>query len=153
MNNFVYGNDVHQNSETVCGGAGAGNGFNGASAVHTHMTNTRMTDPEVLESRYPVRVEEFSIRKGSGGAGRHRGGDGIVRKLRFREPMTATVLTSHRMTRPFGVDGGIDGLTGENSVIRADGREEVLEGNDSREMTMGDMFLIKTPGGGGFGTP
>ena len=152
MNNFVYGNDVHQNYETICGGAGAGDGFNGASAVHTHMTNTRMTDPEVLESRYPVRVEEFSIRRGSGGGGKYCGGDGVVRKLRFLEPMTATVLTSHRETRPFGVNGGDPGKAGENSVIRADGSTEKLAGNDSREMDVGDVFVLKTPGGGGYGT-
>ena len=152
MNNFVYGNDVHQNYETICGGAGAGDGFNGASAVHTHMTNTRMTDPEVLESRYPVRVEEFSIRRESGGGGKYRGGDGVVRKLRFLEPMTATVLTSHRQTRPFGVSGGGAGKAGENSVIRADGSTESLAGNDSREMDMGDVFVLKTPGGGGYGS-
>ena len=152
MNNFVYGNDVHQNYETICGGAGAGDGFNGASAVHTHMTNTRMTDPEVLESRYPVRVEEFSIRRGSGGGGKYCGGDGVVRKLRFLEPMTATVLTSHRETRPFGVNGGDAGEAGENTVIRADGSTERLAGNDSREMDIGDVFVLKTPGGGGYGS-
>jgi len=151
MNNFVYGNAVYQNYETICGGAGAGASFDGASAVHTHMTNTRMTDPEVLETRYPVRVEEFTIRRGSGGAGRHRGGDGIVRRLRFLEPMTATFLTSHRETGAFGVDGGEPGLPGENWVIRADGRKERLGGNDAAELGTGDMVLIKTPGGGGFG--
>ena len=152
MNNYVYGNDVHQNYETICGGAGAGNGFNGASAVHTHMTNTRMTDPEVLESQYPVRVEEFSIRRGSGGGGKYRGGDGVVRKLRFLEPMTATVLSSHRETRPFGVNGGGAGEAGENSVIRAHGSTETLAGNDSREMDVGDVFVLKSPGGGGYGS-
>ena len=152
MNNFVYGNDVHQNYETICGGAGAGDGFNGASAVHTHMTNTRMTDPEVLESQYPVRVEEFSIRKDSGGGGKYRGGNGVVRKLRFLESMTATVLSSHRETRPFGVNGGGAGEAGENSVIRADGSTEGLVGNDSREMAVGDVFVLKTPGGGGYGS-
>ena len=152
MNNFIYGNDVHQNYETICGGAGAGNGFNGAGAVHTHMTNTRMTDPEVLESQYPVRVEEFSIRRGSGGDGNYRGGDGVVRRLRFLEPMTATVLSSHRETRPFGVNGGAAGETGENSVIRAGGTIESLAGNDLREMAVGDVFVLKTPGGGGYGS-
>lgn len=152
MNNFVYGNDVHQNYETICGGAGAGDGFNGASAVHTHMTNTRMTDPEVLESQYPVRVEEFSIRRGSGGDGKYRGGDGVVRRIRFLEPMTATVLSSHRETRPFGVNGGGAGEAGENSVIRAHGSTETLAGNDSREMDVGDVFMLKSPGGGGYGS-
>ena len=110
VNNFVYGNDQYQNYETICGGTGAGPGFDGASAVHCHMTNTLMTDPEVLEWRYPLRLEEFRIRKGSGGQGEHSGGDGIVRRLRFLEPMTTTVLTSHRITRPYGVDGGEPGL-------------------------------------------
>ncbi len=151
MNNFVYGNDRHQNYETICGGAGAGPGFSGASAVHSHMTNTRMTDPEVLEGRFPVRVEEFSIRRHSGGAGQHRGGDGIVRRLRFLDPMTATVISSHRATQPFGVGGGAPGKVGVNAVIRADGTEERLTGNDSRDMRPGDVFLMKTPGGGGFG--
>ena len=115
------------------------------------MTNTRMTDPEVLESRFPVRVDEFSIRIGSGGAGEFRGGDGIVRKLRFLEPMTVTVLSSHRETVPFGANGGQPGLPGENSVVRSDGTIEVLEGNDETRMQANDVFVMKTPGGGGFG--
>ncbi|MFC2967088.1 hydantoinase B/oxoprolinase family protein [Acidimangrovimonas pyrenivorans] len=151
MNNFVYGNDVYQNYETICGGTGAGPGFDGASAVHSHMTNTRMTDPEVLETRFPVRVEEFRIRHGSGGAGRHRGGDGIVRRLRFLEPMTATALSSHRITRAFGVAGGAPGAAGRNAVERADGRVEALRGNDAAEMGAGDVFVMETPGGGGYG--
>ncbi len=151
MNNFVYGNDEYQNYETICGGTGAGNGFDGASAVHSHMTNTRMTDPEVLESRFPVRVDEFSIRAGSGGAGEFRGGDGVVRKLRFLEPMTVTVLSSHRATVPFGGSGGQPGLPGENSVVRSNGTIEVLEGNDETRMQANDVFVMKTPGGGGFG--
>lgn len=151
MNNFVYGNDQYQNYETICGGAGAGPGFNGASAVHTHMTNTRMTDPEVLESRFPVRVEEFSIRQHSGGAGEFSGGNGVVRALRFLEPMTATVLSSHRITQAFGADGGCPGKIGYNSVIRADGSIEDLKGNDSCDLEPGDVFLMKTPGGGGYG--
>ncbi|MEM8952326.1 MAG: hydantoinase B/oxoprolinase family protein [Pseudomonadota bacterium] len=150
VNNFVYGNDVYQNYETICGGTGAGPDFDGASAVHCHMTNTRMTDPEVLEWRYPVRQEEFRIRPKSGGKGRHSGGDGIVRRLRFLEPMTTTVLTSHRITRPFGVDGGEPGAPGRNAVERADGRVEELAGNDETEMQPGDVFVMETPGGGGF---
>ena len=150
MNNFVYGNDTYQNYETICGGAGAGPSFDGASAVHTHMTNTRMTDPEVLESRFPVRIEEFSVRRGSGGIGDHRGGDGIVRRMRFLEPMTATVLSSHRQTLPFGINGGAPGKAGYNAVIRLDGDLEVLDGNDSRELRAGDIFMMKTPGGGGY---
>ncbi len=152
MNNFVYGNDKHQNYETICGGTGAGDGFDGASAVHSHMTNTRMTDPEVLESRFPVRVDEFSIRRGSGGAGAFKGGDGITRRLRFLERMTATVLSSHRSTRPAGADGGQPGHPGHNFVERADGTVVELDGNDEVEMAAGDVFVMQTPGGGGFGT-
>ncbi len=152
MNNFVYGNDTYQNYETICGGTGAGDGFNGASAVHSHMTNTRMTDPEVLETRFPVRIEEFSIRRGSGGAGAYRGGDGIVRKLRFNEPMTVTTLTSHRQTAPHGTAGGMAGATGENAVVRLDGHVEHMKGNDVAHMNAGDVFVLKSPGGGGYGT-
>lgn len=151
MNNFVYGNETFQNYETICGGTGAGDSFNGASAVHSHMTNTRMTDPEVLETRFPVRVDEFSIRRGTGGTGAFTGGDGIVRKLRFLEPMTATVLSSHRQTRPHGAAGGGDGVAGENSVERRDGRIEMLGGNDVTQMGVGDVFVLKSPGGGGYG--
>ena len=151
MNNFVWGNDRLQNYETICGGTGAGPNFAGTSAVHSHMTNTRMTDPEVLEKRFPVRVEAFSIREGSGGRGHNRGGDGIVRKLRFLDAMTVTTLTSHRDTRPFGVDGGEDGAAGENSVERAAGGVDHLAGNDHTEVVPGDVFVMKTPGGGGWG--
>lgn len=151
MNNFVYGNDTHQNYETICGGTGAGDGFHGTSAVHSHMTNTRMTDPEVLETRFPVRVDEFSIRHGSGGSGKFAGGDGIVRKLCFLEPMTVTVLSSHRKIPPHGAAGGAPGATGENSVKRADGRIEYLNGNDEVSVSAGDVFILKSPGGGGFG--
>ncbi len=151
MNNFVYGNETYQNYETICGGTGAGDGFDGASAVHSHMTNTRMTDPEVLETRFPVRVEEFSIRRGSGGEGKFSGGDGITRRLRFLEPMTVTVLSSHRKTVPAGAAGGHPGKTGANSVERADGSSEPLAGNDQVQMAVGDMFVMKTPGGGGYG--
>ena len=151
MNNFVWGNDTHQNYETICGGTGAGPHFDGTSAVHCHMTNTRMTDPEVLEQRFPVIVEEFSIRKGSGGAGKYRGGDGVVRKLRFLEPMTATVLSLNRRTRPPGAMGDAAGQSGRNAVRRADGEIEELHGNDQRMMQPGDVFIIETPGGGGYG--
>jgi 5-oxoprolinase (ATP-hydrolysing) len=153
MNNFVWGNDIHQNYETICGGTGAGPYFDGASAVHCHMTNTRMTDPEVLEQRFPVIVEEFSVRKGSGGAGRHRGGDGVVRKLKFLEPMTATVLSLNRRTYPSGAMGGASGRSGRNAVHRANGEAEELCGNDQRAMQPGDVFIIETPGGGGYGAP
>ena len=151
MNNFVYGNDVHQNYETICGGTGAGDGFHGTSAVHSHMTNTRMTDPEVLETRFPVRVDEFSIRHGSGGLGKYVGGNGIVRRLRFLEPMTVTVLSSHRKVAPHGAAGGGEASVGENSVERADGHINELKGNDEVQLTVGDVFVMKTPGGGGYG--
>lgn len=151
MNNFVYGNDEHQNYETICGGTGAGDGFHGTSAVHSHMTNTRMTDPEVLETRFPVRVDEFSIRSGSGGGGEYCGGNGIVRKLRFLEPMTVTVLSSHRIVSPHGAAGGGAGAVGENSVERADGHTIELKGNDEVQLAVGDVFVMKTPGGGGYG--
>ncbi len=151
MNNFVYGNDVYQNYETICGGTGAGDGFHGTSAVHSHMTNTRMTDPEVLETRFPVRVEEFSIRQGSGGLGQFIGGNGIVRRLKFLEDMTVTTLSSHRVVPPQGARDGAPGETGENAVKRADGAIELLQGNDAVHMAPGDIFIMKTPGGGGFG--
>ncbi|MBO9465089.1 hydantoinase B/oxoprolinase family protein [Tropicibacter sp. R15_0] len=153
MNNFVYGNNVYQNYETICGGTGAGDGFHGTSAVHSHMTNTRMTDPEVLETRFPVRVDEFSIRQGSGGDGEFRGGNGIIRRLTFNEAMTVTTLTSHRVVPPQGAQGGVPGATGENSVHRACGAIEILDGNDQTELAPGDSFVMKTPGGGGYGCP
>ena len=153
MNNFVYGNARYQNYETICGGTGAGPDHPGTSGVHSHMTNTRMTDPEVLEWRFPIRVESFSLRPGSGGRGRYNGGDGVIRKLRFLEPMTVTLLTSHRETEPYGLDGGEAGLRGENSVIYRDGTEKMLRGNDEINLADGDMIVIKTPGGGGFGRP
>jgi 5-oxoprolinase (ATP-hydrolysing) len=153
MNNFVWGDDTYQNYETICGGSGAGPDFDGTSGVQVHMTNTRATDPEVLEQRFPVIVEEFSIRHGSGGTGRHRGGDGVVRRLRFLAPMTATVLSLNRRTRPGGVAGGTPGKAGRNAVQRADGGVvEELKGNDQREMRPGDVFIMETPGGGGYGT-
>lgn len=153
MNNFVYGDETLQNYETICGGTGAGPNFNGCAAVHSHMTNTRMTDPEVLESRFPVRVLSFAIRQGSGGEGQHRGGDGIVREIEFLSPMTVTVLSSHRQTRAFGVNGGMAGASGENQVRRKNGAIEDLHGNDQRDMGPGDVFVMKTPGGGGYGAP
>jgi len=151
MNNFVYGNDRYQNYETICGGTGAGDGHDGTSAVHCHMTNTRMTDPEVLEWRFPVCLEEFSIRPNSGGAGRYRGGDGTIRRMRFLEKMTATTLSSHRDTDPYGLDGGGPGARGLNRVIRTGGTVEHLKGNDETQMAVGDVFILETPGGGGFG--
>ncbi|MDR3629514.1 MAG: hydantoinase B/oxoprolinase family protein [Desulfocapsaceae bacterium] len=151
MNNFLYGNTAYQNYETICGGTGAGPGYPGTSAVHSHMTNTRMTDPEVLEWRFPVRIESFAIRRGSGGRGRFRGGDGVVRKIRFLEPMTATILSSHRQTEPYGLAGGLPGKRGENSVLHPDGTATLLRGNDEALLAPDDIFIIKTPGGGGFG--
>ncbi len=153
MNNFLFGNDTYQYYETICGGVGAGPGWDGASAVQTHMTNTRMTDPEVLELRYPVRLEEFSIRRGSGGAGQWRGGDGSVRRIRFLEPMQAVIVASRRSEGPFGMAGGEPGLRGEQWVDRADGSRTELTGTDSVDMQAGDVFVIATPGGGGWGTP
>ncbi len=153
MNNFVYGNESHQNYETICGGTGAGMEHDGTSGVHSHMTNTRMTDPEVVEHRFPVRVESFSIRRESGGSGRHKGGNGVVRCLRFLEPMTATVLSSHRETDPYGLFGGLPGKRGENSVERVNGDIVMVKGNDEVTMESGDVFIIKTPGGGGYGMP
>ena len=151
MNNFVYCNDVYQNYETICGGTGAGRGFNGADAVHSHMTNTRMTDPEVLETRFPVQVEEFSIRQDSGGKGQFDGGNGIIRRLRFNETMTVTTLSSHRVVSPLGAQGGGNGAVGENSVQRTNGAIEPLKGNDEVHMNPGDVFVMKTLGDGGFG--
>ena len=153
MNNFTVGNERYQYYETLCGGSGAGADFDGTDAVHTHMTNSRLTDPEVLESRFPVRVESFEIRRGSGGGGRHRGGDGIVRRIRFLEPMNAAILSSHRVLPPFGLAGGEPGAIGCNRVERADGSIEALSGAAQVAMSPGDVFVIETPGGGGFGTP
>lgn len=151
MNNFTFGNERTQYYETICGGSGAGPGFDGTDAVHTHMTNTRLTDPEVLEWRFPVLLREFAIRKGSGGNGRWRGGDGVIRKVEFREPMTAAILSGHRRIPPFGLAGGGNALTGRNSIVRADGRTEALQGADQAAMQPGDAIVIETPGGGGFG--
>ena len=151
MNNFIWGNDRFQNYETIAGGTGAGPGFEGCDAVQSHMTNTRMTDPEVLEKRFPVRLEEFSIRRGSGGGGHWRGGDGAVRKLRFLAPVTVTTLCGSRKVAPFGGDGGGPGAVGENWVHWPDGREERLHGNDERDLPDGAVFEMRTPGGGGWG--
>uniref|UniRef100_UPI0018CC0832 hydantoinase B/oxoprolinase family protein n=1 Tax=Sandarakinorhabdus oryzae TaxID=2675220 RepID=UPI0018CC0832 len=151
MNNFTFGNAAHQYYETICGGAGAGDGFAGASAVQTHMTNSRLTDPEVLESRFPVLVEEFSVRPCSGGSGRWPGGDGVIRRIRFREAMTASLLSGRRRTRPFGLAGGGDALPGSARVERTDGRVDILAACDRAELAPGDMIIIETPGGGGFG--
>ncbi|MFC1777819.1 hydantoinase B/oxoprolinase family protein, partial [Pseudomonadota bacterium] len=151
MNNFIYGDDEYQNYETICGGTGAGPDHHGTSAVQSHMTNTRMTDPEVLELRYPVRIEEFSIRQNSGGSGKYHGGNGVLRKVRFLAPMTVTTLSSHRIVPPFGLAGADPGKCGNNFVIRANNEISKLRGNAETEVKPGDIFVMETPGGGGFG--
>jgi 5-oxoprolinase (ATP-hydrolysing) len=153
MNNFTFGNQRYQYYETIAGGSGAGPGFDGADVVQTHMTNSRLTDPEVLEWRYPVRLESFSIRRGSGGSGRWRGGDGAVRRVRFLEPMTAAILSGHRLVQPHGMAGGAPGAAGRNYVLRADGSTVELGPFDQAEMAEGDVFVIETPGAGGYGAP
>ncbi len=152
MNNFTFGDATRQYYETIAGGSGAGPDFDGAAAVQTHMTNSRLTDPEVLENRFPVLLEEFSIRRASGGAGRHKGGDGAVRRVRFLEPMTAAILSNRRRVPPFGLDGGEPGAPGLNRIERADGSTEALGSTAEAAMQPGDVFVIETPGGGGFGT-
>src|SRR6185503_2474560 len=153
MNNVLFGNDRFGYYETVCGGCGAGPGFAGASAVHSHMTNTRITDPEVLEHRFPVRLERFAVRRGSGGAGAFRGGDGAVRELTFLEPVALSMVTQHRVEAPFGGAGGGDGACGRQRLLRAKGTVEELGSVDGREVGVGDRLLLETPGGGGWGAP
>ncbi|MGW1890652.1 hydantoinase B/oxoprolinase family protein [Streptomyces sp. NPDC002004] len=153
MNNVTFGNERHQYYETVASGSGAGDGFDGASVVQTHMTNSRLTDPEVLEWRLPVLLEEFAVRRGSGGAGRRRGGDGAVRRIRFREAMTVSTLSQHRRVPPYGMAGGEPGALGANRVERADGTVLRLRGSDTAEVGPGDVLVIETPGGGGYGPP
>jgi 5-oxoprolinase (ATP-hydrolysing) len=153
MNNFLWGNDEHQYYETICGGAGATARADGCDAVHTHMTNSRLTDPEVLEWRYPVRLESFRIRRGSGGAGAHRGGDGVIRRVRFGEPMEVNVLSGHRRVPPYGMAGGEPGAVGHNRVIRADGTVTEFGATVTTTVEAGDVFEIETPGGGGYGPP
>jgi len=164
MNNFTFGNQCYQYYETISGGGGAGpeklglpyeeaGGFNGASVVQAHMTNSRLTDPEVLELRFPVRLDSYEIRQGSGGKGRWRGGDGGVRKVRFLEPMTAAILSNNRYFAPFGLAGGGEGAMGRNYVLRADGSVTELGPQDSAELDANDVFVIETPGGGGYGVP
>ncbi|MDB5854559.1 MAG: 5-oxoprolinase [Herminiimonas sp.] len=151
MNNFTFGNARHQYYETIASGSGAGSGFNGTDAVQTHMTNSRLTDPEVLEWRFPVRVESHEVRAGSGGRGQWHGGDGAVRKIRFLEGMTASILSNNRLIAPFGMAGGGPGLCGRNYVERADGTVEPLGFVASTEVGTGDVFVVETPGGGGYG--
>jgi 5-oxoprolinase (ATP-hydrolysing) len=153
MNNFTFGNARYQYYETIAGGSGAGPGFDGAAAVQTHMTNSRLTDPEVIEFRFPVRIEEHSIRAGSGGCGRFRGGDGALRRVRFLEPMTAAILAGRRRFAPYGLAGGEPGERGATWVERADGRRQLLEYAEETQMAPGDVFVIATPSGGGYGAP
>ena len=153
MNNLSFGNSEMQYYETICGGAGAGPGIKGADAVQTHMTNSRMTDAEVLETRYPILVREFSIRHGSGGDGRYSGGDGVIRRLEFRETMTAAILSNHRRVAPFGLAGGQEAKTGVNTLERHNGNVEDLDGIVTIEVQEKDVLIIKTPGGGGYGSP
>ena len=159
MNNFTFGNEKYQYYETICGGSGAGKNFHGKDAVHTHMTNSRLTDPEILEWRFPVVLESFSIRDRSGGKGRYNGGNGVIRKIRFLEKMTAGILSSRRVISPFGLEGGESGKVGKNyaltkcsrSETAKDGNIKELNSTATVEMEPGDIFVIETPGGGGFG--
>jgi 5-oxoprolinase (ATP-hydrolysing) len=151
MNNFTFGDAEHQYYETICGGCGAGPGFDGASAVHSHMTNSRLTDVEVLEQRYPVRIRHFSIRTASGGAGQWRGGNGVVREIEFLAPMQASLLANRRLVAPFGLNGGQDGQPGRDCIIRRNGTRESLTPAVELSLEAGDRIVIETPGGGGYG--
>jgi 5-oxoprolinase (ATP-hydrolysing) len=153
MNNLTFGDDTLQYYETICGGAGASANADGADAVHTHMTNSRLTDPEVLEWRFPVRLQRFAIRRGSGGRGLHDGGDGVVREFEFLQPMTVALLSNCRRVAPHGVAGGGDGARGENAIVRAQAMCEELAGTAETTMRPGDKLIVATPGGGGFGAP
>jgi 5-oxoprolinase (ATP-hydrolysing) len=151
MNNFTFGNERYQYYETIAGGSGAGPDHDGTSAVQTHMTNSRLTDPEILESRLPVRLDQFAIRRGSGGEGAHQGGDGVVRAVTFLEPMRANILANRRRVAPKGIQGGADAKAGRNWVERADGSIEMLSATAYADVRSGDRFVVETPGGGGFG--
>jgi 5-oxoprolinase (ATP-hydrolysing) len=151
MNNVSFGSVEFGYYETVCGGCGGGPGFPGQSAVHSHMTNTRITDPEVVEQRYPVRVERFALRRGSGGRGRFPGGDGVVREILFLQPMSLSILSQHRREGPYGLEGGEAGLPGRQRLLKASGVVEELAAIDGREVGPGDRLVLETPGGGGFG--
>jgi len=151
MNNLTFGNERYQHYETLCGGAGAGDGFNGTDAVHVHMTNSRLTDPEILEARFPVMLESFGIRPDSGGKGQWRGGRGAERRIRFLEPMTVAILANSRKIAPSGIQGGGDGAVGKAWIERADGSRKELTGADRAEVEAGDTFVLQTPGGGGYG--
>jgi 5-oxoprolinase (ATP-hydrolysing) len=153
MNNLTFGNDVYQYYETICSGSPAGPGFNGTDAVHTHMTNSRLTDPEILETRFPVVLEDFHIRQGSGGRGRWNAGDGTSRTIRTREALDFAILSGHRRVHPFGLEGGEPGELGRNQVRRANGQVQELGGCDQAKLEAGDAFIIVTPTGGGYGKP
>ena len=152
MNNFTFGDDTHGYYETIAGGAGAGPSWNGRSGVHTHMTNTRITDPEIFERRYPIILRKFQLRHGSGGNGQFKGGDGVVREIEFRKPQTVSILSERRVIPPKGIFGGQDGKCGENLVkFKSSGRIVSLGGKNTINLDVGDRIVIKTPGGGGFG--
>ncbi len=151
MNNLIFGNEKFGFYETIGGGTGAGPGFDGADAVHQHMTNTRITDPEVMEFRYPVRVQQMAVRKGSGGDGKWKGGNGIVREIIFDEPVTLNLLGQHRTVQPYGLEGGLPGKVAEQYIIRRSGKKELLSGSDEVKLEAGDRIMVKTPGGGGYG--
>jgi 5-oxoprolinase (ATP-hydrolysing) len=154
MNNVLFGDDSFGYYETICGGSGATGTSDGADAVHTHMTNTRLTDPEVLEARYPVRLKEFSIRRGSGGLGATQGGDGVIRRIEFLKPLTLSILSQRRGPYPpYGVAGGQPGALGENELTRANGEVVPLSAAVQIEVAPGDCLTIRTPGGGGWGEP
>jgi 5-oxoprolinase (ATP-hydrolysing) len=152
MNNLSFGDGTLGYYETVGGGSGAVEGFDGASGVHTHMTNTRITDPEVIEHRYPVRLRRFAIRRGSGGAGRWRGGDGLLREIEFLAPLELSILSQHRVSAPYGMAGGGEGAVGRQVILRADGTRQELRGIDGCEVEPGDRLVLETPGGGGYGS-
>ena len=151
MNNLSFGDARFGYYETVAGGSGAGSGFDGTSGVHTHMTNTGATDPEVLEHRYPVRLRRFAIRRGSGGAGRWRGGDGLVREIEFLAPIEMSILSQHRVSPPYGMAGGRDGAVGRQRLLRPDGTSRELAGIAGCHVEAGDRLVLETPGGGGYG--
>jgi 5-oxoprolinase (ATP-hydrolysing) len=153
MNNVLFGNSKFGYYETICGGTGAGPNFNGHDAIHQHMTNTKITDPEILELRYPIRLENFSVRKGSGGKGKHNGGDGIIRTFTFLDNLTLTVLTQHRNKGPYGLERGMKGKPGKQYLVKKNGEKINLNYADQMNVESGDMFTIETPGGGGYGLP
>ena len=153
MNNLTFGNEKYQYYETICGGTGAGSDFDGCDAVHSHMTNSRLTDPEILEIRFPVMIQDFSIRAESGGSGQYTGGNGVSRKILFLEKMQVSLLSSHRLNPPSGINGGDNGTIGNNRVIRGNGKITNLKGIDQTSLDKGDILWLETPGGGGYGTP